>query len=83
MPQRQPVLDQQELQDYYHSQEFEKLKKQFFTENNMEKKQPDFNSQTYKIDGEGNELTVRDCLNRHERRKLMKEAKKKAKNRRR
>ena len=71
MPQRHPVLDYQEL--YYHSQEFEESKKQFFTENNMEKKQADFDNQTYKTDGEGNELTVRDCLNRHERRKLMRE----------
>lgn len=75
MPQRLPA-DRPELQDYYNSPQFEKLKKQLFTkltEDNMEKKQPDFNSQTYKIDGEGNELTVRDCLNRHERRKLMRE----------
>ena len=83
MPQRHPVLDQQELQDYYHSQEFEKLKKQFFTENNMDNKQPDLYDLPYKTDGEGNELTVRDCLNRHERRKLMREAKKMAKKNRR
>ena len=83
MPQRHPVLDQQELQDYYHSQEFEKLKKQFFTENNMEKKQADFDNQTYKTDGEGNELSVYDCLNRHERRKLMRERMRMEKNRRR
>lgn len=74
MPQRHPA-DSQELQDYYHSQEFEKLKKQFFAENNMDKKQPDFNDQPYKTDGEGNELTVYDCLNRKERRKLWREAK--------
>lgn len=79
MPQRHPVLDQQELQDYYHGQEFEELKKQFFTENNMEKKQPDFNDEPFKTDGEGYELIARDCLNRRERRQLMREKKRMAK----
>jgi len=45
----------------------------------MEKKQPDFNDEPYKTDGEGNELTVRDCLNRRERRQLMREKKRMAK----
>ena len=68
MPQRHSALDYQEL--------YEELKKQFFTENNMEKKQPDFNDEPYKTDGEGNELTIRDCLNRRERRKMMRMKKK-------
>ena len=38
----------------------------------MDKKQADFYDQSFKTDGEGNELTVYDCLNRHERRKMMK-----------
>ena len=78
MPQRY-LADRQELQDYYNSPQFEKLKKQLFTdltENNMEKKQPDFNDQPYKTDGEGNELSVHDCVNRHERRKMKKMEKK-------
>ena len=74
MPQRHPALDYQEL--YYHSQEFEELKKQFFNENNMEKKHDDFYDQPYKTDGKGNELSIYDCTNRHERRKLKKMAKK-------
>lgn len=41
----------------------------------MEKKQDDFYDQPYKTDGEGNVLTARDCLNRKERRKLMREKK--------
>lgn len=50
----------------------------------MEKKQPDFYDQPYKTDGEDNELTVYDCLNRKERRKLMREKKRmEKKNRRR
>ena len=82
MPQRHPA-DSQVLQDYYHSQEFEEFKKQFFNENNMEKKQPDFYDEPFKTDGEGNELTVRDCLNRRERRQLMREKKRMAKKNRR
>ena len=39
----------------------------------MDKKQADFYDQPYKTDGEGNELTIRDCLNRRERRKMMRE----------
>lgn len=54
MPQRHPA-DSQELQDYYH-REFEKIKHSWFSENNIDKKQADFDSQTYKADGEGNEL---------------------------
>ncbi len=44
MPQRHPA-DTQELQDFYHSPAFEKIKKSWFSENNIEKKQPDFNNQ--------------------------------------
>ena len=55
MPQRHPA-DTQELQDYYHSPAFEKIKKSWFSENNIDKKQADFDSQTCKADGEGNEL---------------------------
>ena len=43
----------------------------------------EFNKSTYKTDGEGNELTVYDCLNRKERRKLWREAKRMGKNNRR
>lgn len=39
----------------------------------MDKKQADFYDQPYKTDGEGNELSIYDCTNRHERRKLMRE----------
>lgn len=35
-----------------------------------------FNNSTYKTDGNGNELTIYDCLNRKERRKLLKEHRK-------
>ena len=42
----------------------------------MEKKQPDFYDEPYKTDGEGNELSIYDCTNRHERRKMKKMAKK-------
>lgn len=35
----------------------------------------EFSNSAYKTDGEGNELTVYDCLNRKERRKLWRETK--------
>ena len=37
----------------------------------------EFNKSTYKTDGDGNELTVYECLNRKERRRLWKENRKK------
>ena len=37
----------------------------------------EFCKSAYKTDGEGNELTVYDCLNRKERRRLLKETRKK------
>ena len=40
----------------------------------------EFNKSTYKTDGDGNELTVYECLNRKERRRLLKEARKKRNN---
>lgn len=42
----------------------------------MDKKQADFYDQPYKTDGEGNELSIYDCTNRHERRMMKKMAKK-------
>lgn len=49
----------------------------------MDKKQADFYNQPYKTDGEGNELSIYDCTNRHERRKMMKMQKKEEKKNRR
>ena len=39
----------------------------------------EFNKSTYKTDGDGNDLTVYECLNRKERRRLLKETRKKSK----
>ena len=36
----------------------------------------EFNKSTYKTDGDGKELTVYECLNRKERRRLLKETRK-------
>lgn len=39
----------------------------------------EFCKSSYKTDGDGNELTIYDCLNRKERRRLWKENRKKVK----